>query len=536
MPVRESPSGGLPALRSEALTLVSPALILVGLALVAYFDLHTNTVISDEYARRWTIQHFLAGRGLTFWGFSPNLDFAALALVPGALGLDPKTWRLTGLPFLLGAGIFAYLSARELGASRFWSSIGAVAFVCCPVTLSVGTGMMTETAYVGLEAAAIFFALRWIRRGTHRWWTVLMIALLPLQRQQGIVIAGTLALGLILAAPRRPLLRRDFVALGAALVIGLAAVGLTYWLHRNAITAIGNTSPHYKSFAFSVAFSLYILAGLCPILGLVSLPFVSALLRRPPEDRLRSWAGVVTVPVAMIGVVVGLVAVMPHLKSVFPGDHVAVSGIGPASLSKPDLLPGPLFVAFELFVIVSFLVVLIWRRRDWSPKRLGPEAWFLVLTAVIQLSLIFLEGLVFDRYYLAVLLPLMPLFAVWASNRVSDTRSSRWFAVGACLVLVLYFGVGQQDYMAWSNARDRAATIAFSQVASPADVAAGVEEDEEHVWIPAADQPAANLPRAVSAHPKIGLVTVGPSDPRPGIAYSSVAPGKVVLVYATPRP
>lgn len=252
MAVAGPPSGGFSSRRKGALPVLLPALFLVGLALVAYFDLRTNSVIGDEYARRWTIQHFLQGRGLTLWGFSPNLDFAAVALVPAVLGLDPRTWRLAALPFLVGAGVFIYLSARELGALRFWSGVAAVAFVCSPITLSVATGMMTETAYVGLEAAAIFFSLRWIRRGTHRWWTVLAMGVLPLQRQQGIVIAGTLALALLLALPRRPLRRKDLVALAAALVAGTAAVGVTYWLHRNTVSGIGNASPHYKSLPFAL--------------------------------------------------------------------------------------------------------------------------------------------------------------------------------------------------------------------------------------------------------------------------------------------
>lgn len=72
--------------------------------------------------------------------------------------------------------------------------------------------------------------------------------------------------------------------------------------------------------------------------------------------------------------------------------------------------------------------------------------------------------------------------------------------------------------------------------ASTADVSAGFEEDAEHIWIPAVDHPGAHLPRAVSTHPKLGLATVDLSDPRPGFAYSSIAPGKVIIVYATPGP
>jgi hypothetical protein len=240
---------------------------------------------------------------------------------------------------------------------------------------------------------------------------------------------------------------------------------------------------------------------------------------------------------ALVGVIFGLAVVMPRLHSIFPGDHVSVTGVGPANLDgKPNLLPPLALAAVELTTVIAFLVVLVWRRRDWSPSRLGTRARFLILTGAAQFPLIFLEGLVFDRYYLAVLLPVMPLLAVWASRRGSDTPAPRWFAVGACLLLLAYFGVGQQDFTEWSNARDRAAEVAFTRVSSLADVSAGFEEDAEHIWIPAVDHPGAGLPRAVSNHPRVGLVTAPASDPRPGFAYSSVAPGKVIIVYASPAP
>lgn len=78
--------------------------------------------------------------------------------------------------------------------------------------------------------------------------------------------------------------------------------------------------------------------------------------------------------------------------------------------------------------------------------------------------------------------------------------------------------------------------VAYTKASSPADVSAGFEEDAEHIWIPAVDNPGANLPRALSQHPKVGLVVVPLSDPRPGFPYSSIAPAKVIIVHATPAP
>lgn len=519
--------------RDDAVVLVPFVCLLVGLALVAYFDLRTNSVISDEYARRWTIQQFLAGKGIRLWGFNPNLAFAAVALVPGAIGLDPRTWRLAGLPFLVAAGVFLYRTSRDLGATRFWAAVAAVAFVSSPLTLSVGTGMMTETAFVGMEAAAVWCSLRWLRSGTHRWWAVVTVAALPLQRPQGIMIAASLAVVLVLAWLRRRPDRKDVVALASVLIASAGTFGLGYYLKRDAIGGFGYPGLHPSG----VAFAMYVIAALCPILGFISLPFLAALIRRDRADSLPSWAGKVTVPMAVIGLIFGPVVTIPQLGSIFPGVHLAAAGVGPSNLnSKTDLLPQPVFAAVQLVVVIGFLVVLIWRRRDWSPNRFGRADQFLVLSGALQVLLIYFSGSVFDRYYLPVLLPVIPILAVWASRVGSDTRVSRFFAAGACVLLLAYFGVGQQDFTEWSNARDRAATVAFSRVSSPSDVSAGFEEDAEHIWIPAADHPDAHLPHGVSVHPKLWVVNAPISDPRPGFAYSSIASGKLIIVDATPVP
>jgi hypothetical protein len=90
------------------------------------------------------------------------------------------------------------------------------------------------------------------------------------------------------------------------------------------------------------------------------------------------------------------------------------------------------------------------------------------------------------------------------------------------------YTVGEQDFVAWEQARDGAAQMAYAQ-ASVDDVGAGFEETAVRIWIPAMDAPGAGLPRAVRDHPRWVLVTAAPDDPRPGVAYNSISPGKVVI-------
>jgi hypothetical protein len=60
-------------------------LIAVAIALVGFFDVQSNVTMVDEYARRWTIEQLVAGRGIQLWGTSPNLVLAARrAAIPGA--------------------------------------------------------------------------------------------------------------------------------------------------------------------------------------------------------------------------------------------------------------------------------------------------------------------------------------------------------------------------------------------------------------------------------------------------------------------
>lgn len=522
---------------TRELVLVQGILIVAGVVLVAWFDLQTNLPILDEYARRWTIQKIASGQlfsphGLNVWGFSANIIGTAVALGPALLHLEPRFWRLPALPLMVMEAVFVFLTAQHVGASRTWAALAATVAVCSPLSLSVATGMMTETAFLGLYAAAIWFCLRWLRDGRDRWWCAFMIGIAVLQRQQGIALAAVLTASLALQWNRRRLTRPDLLALAATWAWGLAALGFTFLIHYHVIQRSGFPSPHHRE----LFFALYVVISEVPLLGLIALPFLVGLLQRRSDDRRRSWAGAVTVPLAVCALILNVILLIAGLNNLFPGDHVTLASVGTVTLpGKPALLPAPLYPLLQLLAAATFIVALVWRRRDWTFRRLGPEGIFLIMCAAANFPFIYFEGVVIDRYYLIVTLPVLPLLARWATEPGQQWRLAKIWAVACPVVLLGYFTVGAQDYIAWQVARDGAAKMAYTQ-APPWQVDAGFEENAENVWIPAVDNPGANLPHAIVNNPSLRLITTKKSDPRPGSTYDSISPGKVVVVHSNASP
>jgi hypothetical protein len=221
---------------------------------------------------------------------------------------------------------------------------------------------------------------------------------------------------------------------------------------------------------------------------------------------------------------------------IFPGDTIGNWGLGQQHMEghKPDLFPLPVFLGLELLVTVTFMVLLVGRRRLWNRASLGPAGVMLVALALSQLvPMLFTSST--DRYHLAVAAPLIPLLAA-AASRVESPRVRQagfawaWFAI---IAGVGWYVAGEYDYQAWQVARDAAAKQAFAQ-APPLEVDAGYEAMATYVAIPAVER-TGQIPSAMNPsnlkplHPRLQLVFAGPDDTRPGVAYSSVAPGKIVI-------
>lgn len=182
-----------------------------------------------------------------------------------------------------------------------------------------------------------------------------------------------------------------------------------------------------------------------------------------------------------------------------------------------------------------------WWRSDWRPSMLGFEGTFLVALAVGGLlPMPFTSPL--DRYFIQVMAPLAPVLALVAARGEAargKTTPAAWPRVAVLAVMaasVAFYAVAQQDYEAWQTARDAAARQSYRQLL-PRQVEAGYEAVATYTAVP--DFLATGLltidpidlkPTA----PVARLAFASPGDPRPGVSYSSLSPGRIVIVCVDP--
>ena len=120
-----------------------------------------------------------------------------------------------------------------------------------------------------------------------------------------------------------------------------------------------------------------------------------------------------------------------------------------------------------------------------------------------------------------------------AAARANYQGAARAWATAAIAGGLLLYVVGEQDYLAWQAARDRAALLAY-QTTPPDQVQAGFEANAVYVELPRYERTGhADLFAILGpTNPKITLLFASASDPRPGVSYWSLAPGRIVLAQA----
>jgi hypothetical protein len=507
-------------------------LIAIAIAMVGFFDLQSNVTIVDEYARRWTIQQLVAGRGIQLWGTSPNMVQNILAIIPAQFGLEPRFWRLVGLPFLLLEAIFTGLVAVRLGANRTWATIAAATVVCNPLNLSVATGMQTDIVFLGLFIPGIWLAIRWVMDGKGRIWFVVVATVATAQRQQGVFLVPVVLLGLILMSRnRRPTLRDGL----AVLIAGAATYGELQFVqflgrHTSVTTAgaVGPAVPHTQNLAFVI----YALASVGPILGLFGLPLAGAALlaRRRPDVSWRSTA-TVAVSVGLVGLLVGWYIAVGG-RGLFPGNYLYAGGLGPVHLAgpKPPVLGASAYFALEVLATVAFLIFLLMRRADWDLRALGIPGVMAAAAASMILASFYAEGQALDRYYVAISALLIPIVAAAVSGAEIRPAISRGWALGSIVALILFYVAAEQDFISILKASELAAEKAYAQVDHPWQVEAGFEIDASHVFVPAIEHPGEGLQGNIDNPARLELQFAGVDDPRPGVTYDSSASGKIVIV------
>lgn len=277
-----------------------------------------------------------------------------------------------------------------------------------------------------------------------------------------------------------------------------------------------------------------------PLLGLFLLPFSVALLYRPATSGSVRIAWVAPVGLAAIAFVASALR-FSSTGSIFPGNVFTPEGFG-LTLGgiKPPVFPSLVFALWTLGVLATIYVLLVHRRALWVSRQLPVAQLFVVIAAVSQFAFLFLlHRQIYDRYFLPVVALLIPLVAAWASHTTRPRLAAGWAMVVLAVGVGAYL-VGEQDYAAWQSARDQVARAAY-RLAPANDVNAGYEANGTYVVIPTygssgvmlenlavSDQPA-GFGSLGPAHPRIVLRFASPGDPRPGVNYQSLNPGRIVM-------
>ncbi len=510
--------------------LVDRTPLLVGaLAVLAliYFDLGPPLTSNDDWLWGFTAKQWMLGHGLHVYPMA-----GAMALVQIVWSIlftlghpDQQLLRLSVVPFVLLGAACSFRLALDLGASRFWSGVSAVALVASPLFLANTTSFMTDATYSGLLMAFALLANRWISRGKSRAATVIVAILCPLQRQVGVLNMAALTAGLLIA---RRTSRRDLIALAtgwagavAALVVPLLIPGLANRPFAAKVGVGGGLGQHLLPLALLPA-----MIGLCLIPFLAGLAFTSGS-GRAPGRRARPVGPLLTAGIAFAAV---CAVAIGFNRTIFPGNVWTRLGFTPdLQGGKLALFADPPFVGVEVLAMVTVAAIVLCR-SDRHVLQLGAGGIFLVALSAAQfLPLLALQTYPYDRYYLAVAAPAMPLVAALVTGSAWPRLAGVWAATALLAGIVLY-AIGEQDYQAWQVARDKAAQLAY-QLVPPSEVQAGYPANAVYAALPYYERTGSVdwLEDGGPPHPRLTLLFAQPGDPRPGVDYQSLRPGRIVI-------
>jgi hypothetical protein len=497
-----------------------------GLLLLIVFDLGPPLAFNDDWLFTWSVRH-LSPHVHLYPGQAPYaLVQIAWAVILTAGHHDVRLLRLTLIPFAILGAVSSYRLARALGADTFWAAVAGVLLLCTPVYMNLATSFMSDVPYVALVLAATAAGAAWVGASKAKASCVALALLATLQRQNGLLLAPAITAALVLRGSGRqqradlPWIAALWAGCGAAL-LGPLVLGVASPSQATRASTLGLVQPA------SVARSLL---GLPAVAALVLTPFLGFLvvLRSGPSKRtsLRLLA-------CVLAVIVAVLALLPPLNG------WTWRGFGPLTIEgpKPYVLH-PLLIALMAGLGAATAGGLVWRWRSLDPREMGAAGTIPQLVAAFQLLPVLVVPQAFERYYLPVLAPLVPLLAARAAMSGRSTFASVWAV--CCLVAgVVVFAALEQDYQSWQDARDRAAQIAYQQ-AAPDRVNAGYEANAVYVELPqnartgwhgALDGVGKGDPTVEGPpHPALILAFAPETDTHPGVSYRSLGSGRVVIL------
>jgi hypothetical protein len=426
-----------------------------------------------------------------------------------------------------------------VGADRFWAALAGIALLGCPVYMASATTFMTDVPYVALLTACVLCAVLWAGERRAQALCIVLACLATLQRQTGMMIPLGVTAGLLLAWRGKPWPRKDllylallWVATGAAYFSPIVA-GIEPPTQANRLAAITSVRLIYP------VGSILFLPGM---IGLAALPFAAALLWGPGRPA-GARAGARRL---VLGLAIWEIATMLlHKGNLFPGNVFTPAGLQNTLLfdAKPHIYSPAVFLLLGLGAFLAGAGLL---RRSYTAidSRLKMGALVLIPIAAAQfLPLLGLTYVAFDRYYLPGLALATPILAALAA-RSSHPRAAAGIALASIGVGLALYAVGEQDFQAMNVARDQAARLAYEQ-ASPLEVNAGYEPNAVYGEVANYERTGTILSALGRAyghdfsvggpeHPILVVELVSEADPRPGVVYRSLVPGKVVITRPLP--
>lgn len=491
---------------------------------IGYFDFGPRLAFNDDFTYAWSTSHLASGQ------LYPRQSALALPqsiigwMVAAPFGYDQRVLRASQLIFILAGAWAAYRLARRLGAGRSWSLLSPIVLLTSPIFFNLATSYMSDAAYTALVLMTCNAGVSWIggaSRGRVTFGVGAILATLQRVVGIGLVLAMALALFIRWRRSRGPFPTSDAAWLAvAAAGSGIAAVAPGVL----GISAGSDVINRLSQFNLEAA-----------IAPLAHLPVVAGYLLLPLAFAVRvNWnlrLGVVAVPAA------ALIVLALWQFQWLPGNIWTLAGPAPTLAGfKPPPFPLAGVLAILALSPIAFWLIGPVASREWSVAASDNRYVLLLLIAGVQLLLLVPNTVsLYDRYYLPVAAPVIPMLCALAAIR--SRPGAAVFATVVCALLLVLGIVYEQDYQSWQVARNEAARLAY-RCAMPAQVNAGYEANAVYVEIPTYEStgrsmPSDSLARNVTVlgpeHPSLWLEFAAPDDSRTGIGYVSAAGGKVVI-------
>lgn len=521
---------------AHRLTLAALGLGIVGLLGVAWFDLGPSLPFADDFVYAWSVQKLISSHRLVLFPEDSVLPFFQVvwASVVSLGHTDARLLRLTLLPMLVLGAVMAALSARALGANRFWTVVAAGSLLCQPLVLSVSTSFMTDTTFTALLLTAFYCAVSWIREGKRVPATILFALLATFEHQAGAVFALAVAAGLVHARRSRAVGRGELVALAA--LCGTLAAAVLVPMVAGASNAVVSARLTQSPLTARAETALQNAAFVLPTLGFFLVPFLAVLAQQRRPSRASLYIGLALLVAPWM-----LVALVFRRFSVFPTDYLTFEGLGPVHLAsnshKPWVFPPWILLPVMAAGGLTSVVILTRQVPTWLKHGVSSIDVTAVVLAAALLLPQFLVGTVAERYFIPSAAVLVPVLAARASHLRQDRLALSWAIASLAAGLAMY-AIGEQDYQSWQAARYEA-TMRLYRDHDPSTVDAGYEMNGAYWLLPLYDRTGQLPPRMAgnnlssSFAGPIGAryeLFIGPPVPDAGVQYQSVAPGTISLV------